>query len=159
VSSATETAIQALIAALTAQASGGSPPFPVPTRNNTLPSRFVEWGNAGLTAFFNVLDGNGRVTQETLGLPDVQPDTYEIHHRVEIEWVVQGTNSAAREAAFDVGLVGINAALAVDRTLGDVVSWSQVDETVRSNLVTETLPNTKAIVVYVRMEFLSDMPF
>lgn len=159
--SATETAILALIAALRAQANLSPAPYPVPTRNNTLPARFTASVPtfSDVTFFFNVNDGNGKVNQETLGVPDVVPDTYEIYQRPEIELAVQGANDVDREAAFDAALIGMNAALAADRTLGGAVNWSEVDETVRSNLVTDALPNTKAIVVYVRLEFLSNMPF
>lgn len=159
--SQTELAIKALIAAITTQSGASPSPFPVPTRNNTLPAKFTAsvptYSDA--TFFFNVNDGEGKVFQETLGAPDVVPNTYEIHHRAEIELAVQGTINADREAAFDAALVGINSALATDRSLGNVVEWCQIDETVRSNLVTDALPNTKAIVVYVRLEFLSSMPF
>jgi hypothetical protein len=159
--SATETAIKALIAALTTQAEGSPAPYPVPTRNNTLPARFTASVPtfSDITFFFNVNDGNGKIIQETLGQPDVTPDTYEIEHRVEIELVAQGDEDAYREAAFDTALIGINSALAVDRYLGGVVEWAQIDETVRSNLVTDALPNTKAIVVYVCLTFQSSLPF
>lgn len=162
-SSATETAILALIAALTAVAQGDAPPYPVPTRNNTLPARFASSVSAapGVTFFFNVNDGNGRINQQTLGQPDTVPDTYELHQRCEVELVVESANDADREAAFDAALIGINNALKADptRTLNGAVNWCEIDETVRSNLVTDALPNTKGIVVYVRLEFLSDMPF
>lgn len=159
--SATETAILALIAALNAQSGASPSPFPQPTRNNTLPARFSAKLPAypDVVVFFNLLDGDGKVNQETLGQPDVVASTYEIHQRVQIELAVQGGSDADRSAAFDAGLVGINAALAPDRTLAGAVNWSQIDETVRSNLVTDALPNTKAIIVYVRLEFLSSMPF
>ena len=159
--SKTELAVQALIAAITAQSGESPSPFPPPTRNNTLPAKFTAAVSAypDVAFFFNVNDGDGKVFQETLGAPDTVPNTYEIHHRPEIELAVQGVVDTDREAAFDAALVGINSALAIDRSLGGVVEWCQIDETVRSNLVTDALPNTKAIVVYVRLEFLSSMPF
>ena len=121
--SRTELAIQALIAAMTMQAGLSPPPYPVPTRNNTLPAKFTASVPAfpDVTFFFNVNDGNGKVNQETLGRPDTVPDTYEIHHRPEIELAVQGIVDADREAAFDAALVGINSALAADRSLGGAV--------------------------------------
>ena len=161
--SATETAIQALVTALTTQAGRSPAPFPVPTRNRTLPTKFTASASAytDVTFFFNVNDGNGKVDQETLGQPNLVPDTYEITHRAEVELVVQGAADADREAAFDAALLGIQAALDADatRTLGGAVNWCQIDETVRSNLVTEALPDTKGIVVYVQLVFQSSMPF
>jgi hypothetical protein len=159
--SATEAAIAALVAALTAKANASPAPFPAPTRNNTLPARMTASVAAypDVVAFFNVLDGEGRIHQETLGAPDVVANTYEIHQRVRVEWVVQSTNDADREAAFDAGLLAINASLAVDRTLGGAVNWCEIEETNRSDLVSDGLPNAKAVEVFVRLEFLSSLPF
>ena len=156
-SSRTEQAILALVAALTVQAGIGSPAIPVPTRNNTLPAKFAAFN--AVAVFFNVLDGDGKVEDTSLGNPDEAADSYRIFHRAQIEWAVQAVSDTDREAAFDAGLVAINAALAADRSLGAMVDWCEIDETIRSNLVTDALPNTKAIVVYVRLEFLSSMPF
>lgn len=165
-SSATETAIKGLITALTAQSAIAPSAFPVPSRNSTLPTKFTASiaSFSDVTCFFNVNDGNGKPEEETLGAPDNVPDTYEIHHRVEIEWVVQGGSSDDREAAFDAGLIAINKALSLNgtdttRSLGGAVNWCQIDETIRSNLVTDALPNTKGIVVYVLLVFLSSLPF
>lgn len=158
---ATETAILALLAALTAQAGTSPQPFPVPTRNNTLPARMTATvaDYPDVVVFFNLCDGAGKVNQETLGDPDVVGATYEIHQRIRLEWVVQGVNDADREAAFDAGLWAINNALKADRSLNGAVSWCEIDETNRSDLATDALPNTKGIEVFVRLEFWSDLPF
>lgn len=154
-SSATEAALQALIEAV--RTSMVAAQLPEPQRNQTLPSRFKDYGKFG--AFLNVLDGEGKPEDTSLGNSDEGAKSYNIFHRAQVEWVVQSANDASREATFDAGLVAINAALAADRSLGGAVDWCEIDETVRSNLVTEVLPNTKAILVYVRLEFLSSMPF
>lgn len=154
--SATETAIAALVAALTARANLPSPPFPVPTRNQTLPEHFAQFG--AVKVYFTVFDGDGGVFQETLGNPDTMADTYEIHHRPKLMWAVMGTDDAAREAAFDAGKVGINAALAADRSLGGAVSWCEIEEVQSEELATDTLAETKGVMVHVRLEFLSSAP-
>ena len=156
-SSATETAILALVAALTAEANLPLPPFPAPSRNETLPERFAEFG--AVSVYFTVFDGDGQVHQETLGNPDVVPNTYEIHHRPKIMWAVMGTDNAAREAAFDAGKVGVNNALKADRTLGGAVEWCEIENVQSEELVTDALPNVKGVLLHVRLEFLSSAPF
>jgi hypothetical protein len=162
-SSATETAIQALIAALTTQAAASPAPFPVPTRNNTLPDRMTASVAAfpAVTFFFNLVDGGKpRILQETLGNPDVVPNTYELENIVELELVVQGPVDADREGAYDAAVLGINAALAVDRSLGGAVEWCQLDEPPETRgLVTDALPNTKGAVINVRLDYLSSLPY
>lgn len=154
-SSATETAVKALVEAIRTAMVAAQ--LPEPVRNQTLPSRFASFG--AFSAFLNVLDGDGKPEDVALGNSDEGAQSYRIFHRAQVEWCVQAIGDDDREATFDAGLIAINVALAADRSLGNTVDWCEIDETIRSNLVTEALPNTKAIVVYVRLEFLSSMPF
>jgi len=153
--SRTEAALQALRAALLARSVIGG--IPAPLRNETMPTRFPAFGS--VTALLNLLDGDGKVVEIDLGNPDDTLSVYHIEHRAEVEWIVEASDNAAREAAFDAGLVAINAALAADRTLGGVVDFAEIVETLRTNLVTTALPGTKAIVVVVMLSFISNAPF
>jgi hypothetical protein len=155
-SSATETAIVGLVAALTTQAGLPLPSIPVPSRNEILPSRFHAFGS--VEVYFTVFDGEGRINQETLGHPDVVANTYELHQRPLLMWAVMAPDNAAREAAFDAGLVAINAALAADRTLAGAVNWCELEESRREELSTSALANVKAVQLVVRLEFLSSAP-
>lgn len=161
--SKTELALQALVAALTAQANGPGG-IPVPSRNETLPERFAPANSGDVNVFFNVNDGDARVTEIALGNPDEVADVYQLEHRAEVEWVVEAIDSsapslAAKEQAFDDGLTAIDDALKADRSLGGTVDRAEIDEIQRSNLVTDALPNVKAARVLVKLEFVSSRPF
>lgn len=161
--SKTELALQALLAALTAQANGPGG-IPVPARNETLPSRFKPADSGTVNVFFNVNDGDGRVSETAVGHPDEVDEVYQLEHRAELEWVVEaidGTDEslATRDAAFDDGLIAIDDALKADRSLAGTVDFCRIDEIVRTNLVTDALPNVKGARVLVLMQFVSDRPF
>src|ERR1043166_7326946 len=100
--SKTELALQALLAALTAQANGPGG-IPVPSRNETLPTRFALSDSGVVDVFFNVNDGDGGPVQTAIGHPDETDEVYQIEHRAEIDWVVKamdGTQASldARDA-------------------------------------------------------------
>jgi hypothetical protein len=157
--SRTEDALLGLNAALTAAAGDYPKPFPVPLRNEALPSQFTIF-TGKLGAFLNILDGDGGPSQIMAGA-DVDPTIqgYLIQHRASVEWAVEGIPSGDLQTLFDLGFVGIDDALAVDRTLGGVVEYAEIEKIQRSNLVTDGLPNTKSAIVTVLMQFTSERPF
>lgn len=171
--SRTETVLQALVAALTAKAQEVDSPLVAPLRNESLFARMTE-GDDAIARYLNVWDGEGEPTDELLGAdadPTIDDDAdvgrYDIEHRATLEWAVAGGSDAAREAAFDAGLVAIHDAVrpAVSgdtRTyLGGAVGFCTIERIGRSGsgLVTDGLPNVKAAEITVRLEFTSPRPF
>ena len=155
--SRTEEAVGALVEALISAANAPAPAIPKPARNMTLPSRFNVFTGA-IGGWLNVLDGSGEVSTAALGADDT-PDAYEIVQRATIEWVVEAADPAAREAAFDAGLVAIDDVLRADRTLGGAVSDARIEAIERSNLAFDGLATIKAASITATLTFLSDRPF
>lgn len=161
--SRTEQALQALLASLVTQSQLPASALPTPLRNEALPTRMFQTG-ADLEIFFNVWDGDGDVTDETLGAEDpAQEDGYNIEHHAIIEWVVAGGDKAAREARFDAGLIAIHDAVkpVAGVYLGDVVDSAAIDKVTRAGrgLVTDGLPNIKSAEISVALTFTSSRPF
>lgn len=156
----TELAIAALFAMLRDLALEAEPKLCKPQRNATLPTRLERFEAAGDGgAFLNLLDGDGEVIDEALGAGDGVPDGYLIDQHALIEWAVQVADADQRDALFDAGLAAIAQALKADRSLGDVVSFAKIEGTQRSELATEGLDTTRAIIVRVALSFTSDHPF
>lgn len=176
----TERALRALVAALQAKADmeGSNLPATI-LRNEDLLSRMDESQGDGVRRYCNVWDGDGTVSEETLGADlveaiDDDADTdaaingaYEIEHRPRIEWICEGGAADKREAAFDAGLREIHDALRAVTTeagrqwLGGAVDWSGIEAINRagSGLVTDGLANVKACEIVPLLEFTSARPF
>lgn len=77
------------------------------------------------------------------GEPEVtlSPLAYHYQHRAEIEAVVQG---ADRDAAFDMLIARIGAALAADRTLGGLCDWDEAEAPRPVDLPVEGAASVKA---------------
>jgi hypothetical protein len=86
------------------------------------------------------------------GEPEVtlSPLRYHYQHRAEIEAVVQG---AARDAAFDTLCASIGAALAVDRTLGGLCDWVEVEAPRPVDLPIDGAASLKAAVITVVLHY------
>ena len=82
------------------------------------------------------------------GEPEVtlSPLRYHYQHRAKIEAVVQG---ADRDAAFDTLTASIGAALAADRTLGDLCDWVEAEAPRAVDLPVEGAASLKAAVIPV----------
>lgn len=159
--SVTETALCALVDKLAALAAAPLPKIPAPLRNEVLPSRIPDFGApaAKLRAFLNVLDGDSEPTDTALGGGDGGETAYEFVVRPVLEWIVEGGDLDTREAAFDEGLCAIYDALAADRTLGGAASFVEFANLQRSNLNTDGLPQTKAVLVTLEMTLFGARPF
>jgi len=161
--SRTEEALQALVAAFAAAAAAAPTVLPPPSRNEMLPTR-LEAFDGTTCGFLNVLDGSGGPEGadggpgETLGADD-SVDGYEIIHRAEVEWIIEAVEKDDREAAFDAGLVTLNAKLKSDRRLGGIVDDVRFEKIERSGLAIDGLPNLKGAIITVALTFLSSEPF
>lgn len=165
--SATEGALQALVAALQTKSEEDEPAIVAPRRNEAVANRFSAFdGTSG--GYLNVLDGAGGpegpngASGEYLGadvLEDAGRDAYELVQRAEIEWLVDDADQTKREAAFDNGLIAINDSIRADRTLGGAVSWAGIEKIERSNLLTDGLSSVKACIITVVLNFTSPHPF
>jgi len=149
--SRTEEALQALVSALAA-ADGAS--LPEPTRNRVLADA-LDALEGSAAAHLNVVDGDGEVEATELG----QPRVYEISQTAAVEWIVQASTDADREAAFDAGLEAIATAVEADPTLGGVVDDTEITAVTRSNLAIEGVPQLKGAEISIRLQFTSTRPF
>jgi hypothetical protein len=156
--SSTETNLQAFVALLAALAVVDSPAVPAPLRNEVLPSRMSDFGQA--QAFLNVLDGEAAGSDEggaesvALGDSDTQ---YDLSHEPQVEWIYAHADPDERESGFDAGLTAIYDAVTAENAIdGVTVTLKSLQ---RSNLNTEGLPGTKAAVLVFRLTFLSSRPF
>jgi hypothetical protein len=171
--SQTEKALQALVAALTAKAASEGATIIAPLRNNALPARLFDAG-AGLEKYLNVWDGDGETLNEALGADSAgMLDGYELAQRPLVEWVVAGGTDETREAAFDAGLIDIHDAIkadsegrylagVTDENLAGVVHQAAIEAIARQggkSLVTDGMPNIKAAELTIRLTFMSSRPF
>lgn len=161
-SSKTETALlalHALFAALAAPAPPAVAAIPAPLRNEDLSARLVEAGD-GVAKYLNLWDGAQTEREEYLGA-DNGVDGYGIVHEAKLEWVTCGGTDAAREAAYDNGLIAICDALKADRTLGGAVDFVEIGnlQGPGSGLVTDGVPHAKGMVVPILLTFRSSRPF
>ena len=88
----------------------------------------------------------------------LSPLLYLYDHRVEIEVVVQAGDSAARDAALDILLANIGAALAADRTLGGLCDWIEPEAPKPVDLPIEGAATLKAAVVPVILTYATADP-
>ena len=86
------------------------------------------------------------------GEPEVtlSPLAYHYRHRAEIEAIVQG---ADRDAAFATLCSGIGAAIAADRTLGELCDWLEVEAPRPLDLPVEGAASLKAAVIPVVLHY------
>lgn len=154
----TETTLLAFVAILQALSGVGSPAIPAPLRNEVLPTRLPTFGSG--SAFLNVLDGDGGGSSEggsdnvALGSSATQ---FELVHEPTVEWIFESSDTSAREAGFDAGLVAIYDALMAENAIPGVnIVLKSIQ---RSNLNTDGLPGTKAAALMFQLTFTSSRPF
>ncbi len=94
------------------------------------------------------------------GDPEVllSPLLYLYDHRAEIEVVVQADDPAARDAALDIILTSIGAAIAADRTLGGLCDWIEPEAPKPVDLPVEGAATLKAAVVPVILTYATADP-
>ncbi|MGD9924431.1 MAG: hypothetical protein AB7V13_23755 [Pseudorhodoplanes sp.] len=176
----TERAMRAMVTALQASADADGSALPsVVLRNEDLLSRMDESHSDGVRRYLNVWDGDGAVSDETLGadlVETIEDDddedaalggAYQIEHRPRIELICEGGTQDAREAAFDAALREIHDVLRGSvlegerHYLGGAVDWSGIESIARagSGLVTDGVANVKACEITVLLEFTSARPF
>lgn len=117
---ATETAMQALAAALNASAS-----LPA-VRRDPVFDNVLEEITSGLDTFGVALAlriGDAVNVDRRLG---DGPEAFEITRNADVEWFVAGAEAASLQSQFDDGIDAIFDAIAVDRTLGDTVVMAEV---------------------------------
>lgn len=154
--SRSEAAHLALLAALTTAADGaaGSLVIPRPWRNRDVATLLDRLGEAGV--LISQRDGDLEVTAELLG---DEGDTYELALRPSIEWLVEHETAEVRDFRFDFGLELIAATLEADRTLGGTASSARIERIEFGGLVTEGAPQIKAASIVVLIELTSPRPF
>lgn len=162
-SSATETALLALVAKLTTLSGVATPAIPAPLRNEDLAARVSDIGAVDVQAFLNVWDGEQTDREEYLGADlGTIANGYGLTHEAKIELaVLGGTTDAAREAAFDAALVAICDGLGADRTLGGAVDGADLGnlQFQGSGLITDGVPHAKGVILPVVLTFRSSRPF
>ena len=92
------------------------------------------------------------------GEPEVtlSPLTYFYEHRAELEVVIQA--GSGRDTLFDALTAEIGAALAADRTLGDLCDWVEAEATEPVDLPIEGVAALKAAVIIVVLHYASPDP-
>lgn len=165
--SKTETALLALVAALTAAAAGEGSPLPPPTRNADMLSQLVEVaGGDGVQRFLNVLDGDRANADEMLGADLALLASFDIAWRPHIEFGVAGGESVVREAAFDAMRSAIWDAIKPQVSGGDVTylggavdSIRLVDMLPQDKSNAAGLPGVKASEFEIEIQYTSSAPF
>lgn len=165
----TETAILAAVAALiTASLVPGSK-ITAPTRNMDIASRLVDVGSGtGLALHLNVLDGDAVFgdDDELLGADLGNTEAYDREQQISVEWAVAGGTDAAREARFDEGRKEIWDALkavvvgGVATYLGGAVDGMRLVTLINHhNTSVAGLPNIKSCIFVYGLTFTSSDPF
>ena len=92
------------------------------------------------------------------GEPEVtlSPLTYFYEHRAELEVVIQA--GSGRDTLFDALTAEIGAALAADRTLGDLCDWVEAEAPEPVDLPIEGAAALKAAVIIVVLHYASPDP-
>ena len=92
------------------------------------------------------------------GEPEVtlSPLTYFYEHRAELEVVIQA--GSGRDTLFDALTAEIGAALAADRTLGDLCDWVEAEAPEPVDLPIEGAAALKAAVIIVVLQYASPDP-
>lgn len=143
-SSATETAILALVAAVAAKAAEDSyATLPPPTRNEDMVSRLTADQSGTLERYLNIVDGDRADPEELLGA-DLGIEAYDIVWNPLIEFAVLGGTPAEREAAFDAMRVALWDAIKPDTSGGSI---TYLGGAVSSVIVIDMLPNEKSAPV------------
>lgn len=164
----TETALAAVFDALAAKCAAAG--MPAPHRNEALPTRVAQAG--ALFIWINQWDGSTTVVDEDIGADvllaqDPAAKPYQIECRPLIDFSVTGGTQNERNAAFDLGLRTINAAVrpVLDggelEYLGGAVDASSIEEVLRdgSGTITEGIPNTRGASVTALLTYTSSTPF
>lgn len=162
---ATETAIRAIVAALTTKAALPGSKIIAPERNQDIVSRLVSVGS-GLSVFLNVLDGDRENPDELLGADLGNTTGYEHTLTVHIEWAVAGGTSDDRETRFDDGRQEIWDALKPVVSGGSVTYLGGAADGVElrdllphQQTTVAGLPNIKACEFVFAVSFTSADPF
>jgi len=110
--------------------------------------------------WLNVLIAPGapQILAEVLGLGE--DDGYEVEfvQVYQIEWLVQRDNDAARDAAFQAGLLAIQAALRADRILGGAARGLTIAPATRENSALPFTAKTLSAVIPVRVQLRGPSP-
>ena len=164
--SKTEAAHLAFVAALAAKAQEADSKLVPPERNQDLVPQLVDVG-ASLAVLLNVWDGDWPQPDEMLGTALGMPGGYDIRLHVRVELVVAGGTSSDREARFDDCRAEIIAALKPDLSgggpvyLGGAVGHLELIDYAPpgAGLSTDGLPGVKAAEFVFALSFTSDDPF
>lgn len=133
-----ETILRALHARLQTQ------PTPV-LRGEVLPERVPA---AGLLILRDGEPGEPAVT--------LSPLRYHYQHRVEVEAVVQSATD--RDAAFDMLVAAIGAAITMDRTFGCLCDWAEAEAPRPVNLAVDGAASLKAAVIAIVLHYSTSDP-
>lgn len=120
---------------------------PVVKRNEPMPTKVPEAG------IIILRDGDA-------GDPEVilSPTRYVYQHRAEVEVLVQEADQVERDAALDVLLVAVGAALAGDATLGGKVDIAHPGSPELLQETIEGAPTIKAAVIPIFLEYVTLSP-
>lgn len=143
VASVRETALQALLSAVTAAAPAGA----TVSRNETLN---LEAPAAGLIIMRDGDPGEPEVT--------LSPNRYWFRHRVEILIIVAGVTGPVRAAATDTLIETINAAIAADPYLGGAAEYTEVEAPTSDDVNAEAGEPKRGIILPVIVEYESTTP-
>jgi len=162
----TETAISALVAALKTASEADGSKLVAPLRNEDIVSRLVQVTDT-LSAFLNVWDTAGDDRDEMLGADIASGNRYDITQRVRIEFAVAGGSSGDREARWDDMRKAIWDAIKGAVSGDDVVFLGGAVDGIRLDRIevpgdghpTDGLPNIKAGAMIVALSFTSADPF
>ena len=114
-------------------------------RGDVLPERIPPSG------LIILRDGNPGEPEVTLS-----PLTYFYQHRAELEVVIQA--GTGRDALFDALAADIGAALALDRTLGNLCDWVEAEAPEPVDLPIEGAAALKAAVIIVVLHYATPDP-
>ena len=114
-------------------------------RGDVLPERIPA------TGLIILRDGNPGEPEVTLS-----PPSYFYEHRAELEVVIQA--GTGRDALFDALAADIGAALALDRTLGNLCDWVEAEAPEPVDLPIEGAAALKAAVIIVVLHYATPDP-
>ncbi|MGE0256811.1 MAG: acyl-CoA transferase [Alphaproteobacteria bacterium] len=144
-SSVRETALSALIAALSVLEEGEFPPRV--ERNAVLPEKV---GAGGLVILRDGDPGEPEIT--------LSPPRYHYEHEARLDLVVQPVPATVRTASLDTLARSVATALAADRTLGSAVDWLEWSAPQTSDLAVDGAGAIAGAVVTVTLFYSTPDP-
>ncbi|HRF08495.1 MAG TPA: hypothetical protein PL193_07615 [Xanthobacteraceae bacterium] len=155
-------AVHALHSALTVKSQESGSDICAPLLNELLPERLEAFGSDGLEMFLNVLNGakSAEDSAEFIGaeLPGAV-DGFDIVWHARVELIVGGLDQPTRQAAFDLALDAIDAALALDRTLGGKVTHARILQPDMTDHAAAGMDNIDGADITVELQFTSSKPY